>query len=82
MIQGSHVYVVVLPVTIFVDWLPCDKLWRMEKFKCLTMCKGWNNVSAANDNGRVQKTKSTASGTIGIQKFNTMQPLRFPSTVK
>ena len=73
MIQGSHVYIVVLPVTIFIEWLPCDRLGRMEKFQCLAMCKGWNNVSAMNDDGRVQKTKSTVSGTFGIQKSNTMQ---------
>ena len=74
MIQGSHVFIVVLPVTIFVEWLPCNGLGRMEKFWCLAMCKGWNNVSATNDDGRVQKTKNTVSGTFGIQKYNTMQP--------
>lgn len=52
----------------------------MEKVSCLAMCKGWNNVSAANGNRRVQKPEGTRF--TGIQKSNTMQPLGIPSSMK
>jgi len=52
----------------------------MEKVSCLAMCKGRNNVSAANRDRRVQKTESTRF--VGIQKSNTMQPLGIPSSMK
>lgn len=78
MLHDSHIYVVVLPVTNFAEWYPCDGLGWMEKVSCLAMCKGRNNMSAANDDRRVQKTESIRS----VQKSNTMQPLGFPSSLK
>ncbi len=80
-IHNSHVYVVVLPITFFVEWQPCNGLRWMEKVRCLSMRKGWDNVSTADDHRRVQKAESTGS-TVGIQEPNAVEPLGCPPSLE